>query len=226
MPPVVWGLVAAVAAVALVTGFHRPERPRLGPRLPAAEIKGDAVTTVSQAHHLTVSRTRRSTATRRLARYGVERQAPRPTHIRIRAIGVSARIVRLGLASDGTMQTPKSYAATGWFGPGPEPGERGPAVIAGHVDSKTSPGVFYKLGRLHRGDSIAITRADHSVIHFKVQGLENWPKASFPTKRVFGRTRTATLRLITCSGPFNSSSGHYVDNTIVYAVHLPRQRPS
>jgi sortase (surface protein transpeptidase) len=220
VPPVVWGLVAAVVAVALVTGFHRPQphQPRVGPNLPAAEISGDDVRPLRAAQN----RAARTPP----ARYGVERQAPRPTHIRIPAIGVSARIIRLGLAAGGTMQTPKSYSVTGWFAPGAEPGERGPAVIAGHVDSKTSPGVFYKLGDLRRGDSIAITRADHSVIHFKVQGLETWPKASFPTKRVFGRTRTATLRLITCSGPFNSSSGHYVDNTIVYAVHPPRQRPS
>jgi len=217
VPPVVWGLVAAVVAVALVTGFHRPDRPRLGASLPAKEIAGDDVRPAS-AHS--------GTAHALSNRYGVERRAPRPTHIRIPAIGVSARIIRLGLAAGGTMQTPKSYSVTGWFAPGAEPGERGPAVIAGHVDSKTSPGVFYKLGDLRRGDSIAITRADHSVIHFKVQGLETWPKASFPTKRVFGRTRTATLRLITCSGPFNSSSGHYVDNTIVYAVHRPRQRTS
>jgi sortase (surface protein transpeptidase) len=158
-------------------------------------------------------------------RSGVERQAPRPTHIRIPAIGVSARIIPLGLAADGTMQTPRKFSDTGWYRPGPEPGERGPAVIAGHVDSRTGPAVFYKLGRLRRGDSIAITRANRSVIHFKVQGLERWPKASFPTKRVFGRTRGATLRLITCSGDFNRATGHYLDDTIVYAVRRTRQRP-
>jgi len=103
------------------------------------------------------------------------------------------------------MQTPSKFADTGWYRPGPEPGERGPAVIAGHVDSWTGPAVFYNLSRLHRGDSIAITRADRSVIHFRVQGLERWPKSSFPTKRVFGPTRGATLRLITCSA---TSTGH------------------
>jgi sortase (surface protein transpeptidase) len=121
------------------------------------------------------------------------------------------------------MQTPHNFGDTGWFAPGPEPVERGPAVIAGHVDSMTGPAVFFKLGRLKRGDSIAIRRADHGVIHFKVQGVERWPKAHFPTKRVFGKTHGATLRLITCSGDFNRSTGHYLDDTIVYAVRRPRQ---
>jgi LPXTG-site transpeptidase (sortase) family protein len=148
----------------------------------------------------------------------VDRQEPRPTHIRIPAIGVSARIVRLGLARDGTMATPRNYNDTGWFAPGPEPGERGAAVIAGHVDSKTGPAVFYRLSELDRGDSIRVTVASGRTIRFRVDGVERWPKATFPTKRVFGKTRAATLRLITCSGAFDRASGHYVDNTIAYAV--------
>jgi len=138
---------------------------------------------------------------------------------------VSARIIPLGLAPDHTMQTPRRFGDTGWYRPGPEPGERGPAVIAGHVDSFKGPAVFYNLSRLRRGDSIAITRADHSVVHFRVQGMERWPKSSFPTKRIFGKTRGATLRLITCSGDFNRATGHYEDDTIVYAVRQTRQRP-
>jgi hypothetical protein len=220
-PPVFWGALAALIAVGLVTHFHRPApppAPALGPQLPAREIAGAAPAPArpAAAGPARVHAKRRNT--------GIERQAPRPTHIRISAIGVSARIIPLGLAPDRTMETPRHFGDTGWFRPGPEPGERGPAVIAGHVDSKTGPAVFYKLGSLSRGDTIAITRADHSVIHFTVQGLERWPKSSFPTKRVFGKTRGATLRLITCSGDFNRSTGHYVDDTIVYAVRRTRQR--
>jgi sortase (surface protein transpeptidase) len=116
------------------------------------------------------------------------------------------------------METPGDYADTGWFAPGPEPGERGAAVIAGHIDSKSGPAVFYRLGELHRGDSIRVTVAGGRTIRFTVDGVERWPKAKFPTKRVFGTTRAATLRLITCSGAFDRATGHYVDNTIVYAV--------
>jgi sortase (surface protein transpeptidase) len=214
--PVLWGLSAAAVAVGLTTGYHRPAppEPAIGPKLSVAEISGwsDRPPTI---HYSATHKARRRT--------GIERNAPRPTHIRIPAIGVSARVGPLGLAADGTMQTPRHFGNTGWFRPGPEPGERGPAVIAGHIDSYTGPAVFFKLGDLRRGDSIVITRADHSVIHFRVQGLERWPKQSFPTKRVFGRTRGATLRLITCSGDFNRATGHYLDDTVVYAVRRTRR---
>jgi hypothetical protein len=154
----------------------------------------------------------------------VDRQAPPPTRITVRAIGVSARVVPLALNPDGTMQLPAGTVDAGWFRPGPEPGERGPAVIAGHVDSKSGPGVFYNLGRLRRGNLIRIRRAGGSTVRFRVQGLERWPKTSFPTRRVFGRTRGSTLRLITCSGSFDSSTGHYTDNTIVYAARVATTR--
>jgi sortase (surface protein transpeptidase) len=134
-------------------------------------------------------------------------------------------VTRLGLEPDGSMQTPDDWGDTGWYGPGNEPGERGPAVITGHVDSTSGPAVFYKLRQLRRGNLIKIHRADGSVVQFRVEGLERWPKATFPTRRVFGRTSTSTLRLVTCGGSFDSSTGHYVDNTIVYAARVRERRP-
>jgi sortase family protein len=150
----------------------------------------------------------------------IDRQAPRPRHISIPAIGASARIVPLRLEQDGTMETPDRWEDAGWYEPGREPGERGPAVITGHVDSTSGPAVFYRLRDLRRGDLVRVGRADGSVVRFRVEGLERWPKATFPTRRVFGRTHTSTLRLVTCSGAFDRASGHYVDNTIVYAARV------
>jgi sortase (surface protein transpeptidase) len=154
----------------------------------------------------------------------IDRAAAPPRWIRIRAIGVSAPVIPLGLNPDRTLQTPQEWGQTGWYTGGPEPGERGPAVIAGHVDSTSGPAVFYRLGQLHRGAVISIRRADHSYVRFRVQGVERWPKDRFPTRRVYGRTRTAALRLITCGGAFNGATGHYLDNTIVYAVRVSGQR--
>lgn len=122
------------------------------------------------------------------------------------------------------MQTPGNPANAGWYEPGKEPGELGPAVIAGHVDSRSGPAVFYRLRKLKRGNLIRIRRAGGSVVRFRIEGLERWPKAAFPTRRVFGKTHVAALRLVTCSGNFDSSTGHYVDNTIVYAVRVPERR--
>jgi sortase (surface protein transpeptidase) len=150
----------------------------------------------------------------------VDREAAAPRRISIPTIGVSARVVPLHLESDGTMETPDEWGDTGWFEPGREPGEQGPSVIAGHVDSTNGPAVFYRLRDLRRGDLIRIRRADDSVVRFRVEGLERWSKAAFPTRRVFGRTHISTLRLVTCSGEFDSSNGHYLDNTIVYAARV------
>jgi sortase family protein len=150
----------------------------------------------------------------------VDAHAAPPRRIRIRAIGVSANVIPLGLHKDGTIQTPNSWGEAGWYVPGPEPGERGPAVVVGHVDSKSGPAVFYRLRALRRGDVISIERRDGTVVRFWVQRLERWPKSDFPTQRVYGPTRGAALRLVTCGGAFNFSSGHYVDNTIVYASRI------
>jgi Sortase domain len=145
------------------------------------------------------------------------RRVATPRWIKIPAIGVSAPIIRLGLNKDRTLQVPKRYSDTGWYKAGPKPGELGPAVIVGHVDSRTGPAVFYRLRELKRGDLIVIRGAHGRAVRFRVNGLERWPKTEFPTRRVYGHTHGAVLRLVTCSGSFNSSSGHYADNTIVFA---------
>jgi hypothetical protein len=150
----------------------------------------------------------------------VDIRAAAPRRIQIPAIGVSAPVIALGLNHDGTLQTPTQWQETGWYKPGPEPGERGAAVVTGHVDSTTGPAVFYRLRSLRPGDLIRIVRSDGTTVRFRVQRLERWPKSDFPARRVYGPTTGAVLRLVTCSGNFDSSTGHYVDNTIVYASRV------
>jgi hypothetical protein len=146
-----------------------------------------------------------------------QRAAP-PVRIEIAAIDVRARVIRLGLNRDRTLEVPADFDETGWWTGGPRPGERGPAVIAGHVDSRTGPAVFFRLGRLRAGDPIVVVRRDGSRVRFLVQRAARYRKAAFPTAQVYGPTRRPTLRLITCSGAFDSGSGHYLDNTVVYAA--------
>jgi sortase (surface protein transpeptidase) len=206
-------VVLLVAALAIPTGSDR-EEPPAGRKLSAAALAQAAPVTPTVP---------RQQLHRRLVDV-VDREAARPRRIRIPAIGVRARVVSLEREPDRTMETPKNFDNTGWYEPGSEPGERGPAVIAGHIDSTGGPAVFYRLRDLKRGDLIRIGRADGSVVRFRVQGLERWPKAAFPTRRVFGRTRLAALRLVTCSGNFDPSTGHYADNTIVYATRVRIRR--
>jgi len=142
-----------------------------------------------------------------------------PVQIRIDAIGASAPVDPLGLNPDGTLQAPPDYDRAGYYTGRPNPGAVGPAIIVAHVDSKTSPAVFYRLRDLEPNDEITVTRADGSEVVFLVDRLEQHPKDAFPTDEVYGPTPGATLRLITCGGSFDRSSGHYRDNLIAFA-HL------
>jgi LPXTG-site transpeptidase (sortase) family protein len=146
------------------------------------------------------------------------RQMPTPTQIEIPAIGVSARIVPLGLNPDRTLQVPRRFADAGWFVDGPEPGEAGAAVIAGHVDSRTGPAVFYRLRALRSGDRILIRLRTGASVAFVVQHTRHVSKRRFPVHQVYQRTKRPTLRLITCDGRFDHSTHHYVDNYIVFAA--------
>jgi LPXTG-site transpeptidase (sortase) family protein len=146
----------------------------------------------------------------------VERAAP-PVRIVIPAIGVVAGVTRLGLKRDGTLEVPSSYSDAGWWSGGFKPGQTGPSVIAGHVDSKTGPAVFANLRELERGDAVHVFRADGTMVEFEVKRIEEHSKDEFPTKGVYGETLDPELRLLTCSGEFDDSSGHYDQNVIVWA---------
>jgi sortase (surface protein transpeptidase) len=143
-----------------------------------------------------------------------------PVRLEIPAIGVSSPLIRLGLNPDGTMQVPGDFQVAGWFTGGPQPGQLGPAVIAGHVDSRTGPAVFYRLRDLHPGDQIRVVRADHRVVRFRVESLASFPKQALPDDAVFAATTTPALRLITCAGSFDWSKHSYRDNLVVSATRV------
>jgi sortase (surface protein transpeptidase) len=147
----------------------------------------------------------------------LRRSSRPPVRIQIPAIGVSAAVIRLGLNRDGSMQVPADFGVTGWFTGGPAPGQTGPAVIAGHIDSRTGPAVFYRLRELRAGDRVEVARADGSTVRFAVDSVVQYPKQAFPTEAVFGPAPEPLLRLITCGGSFDRSRGSYRDNVVVTA---------
>lgn len=116
------------------------------------------------------------------ARPAKDTSAARPTALEIPKLGVRAPVIRLGLNDDRTLEVPKDYSETGWWSGGYAPGERGPAAIAGHVDSEDGPAVFYELDELEPGDEIRIRRADRSAVTFTVQRTESHAKDDFPTR--------------------------------------------
>lgn len=139
-----------------------------------------------------------------------------PVQLQIASIGVDTTLMDLGLRADGTLQVPAKGFPAGWYTGGPTPGQLGPAVIAGHVDMN-GPGVFYNLHKMQPGELVIITRADGSKPVFRVTRVAEYLKDKFPTKLVYGNIANAGLRLITCGGTFNSKTGHYEDNIVVFA---------
>lgn len=150
-----------------------------------------------------------------------------PVSIAIPKIGAQSSLLQLGKDNKGGIEVPPvddPDSKAGWYKYSPTPGQVGPAVILGHVDSaKYGPGIFYKIGALRPGDTINVTRADRTVAVFKVDGVVSYPKDMFPTQAVYGNIRNAGLRLITCGGQFNPSVGHYKDNIVAYASLVSEQ---
>ena len=142
---------------------------------------------------------------------------PPPVRLRIPAVSVDTPLQRLGRAPDGTVEVPTNFAVAGWFADGPRPGQAGPAVLLGHVDSASGPGVFLRLPELAPGAEVWVGRADGSSIDFRVTAVQRVPKANFPTERVYGPTLDPSLRLVTCAGSFDRARRSYRDNVIVYA---------
>lgn len=144
-----------------------------------------------------------------------------PTTLTIQSIGVHTVVNPIGLNPDGTLQVPAPgplYNQAAWYNGSPTPGQLGPAVIEGHVDSAADgPSVFFKLGAVRVGAQVKVDRADGSVAVFAVTGVRRFSKDNFPTKLVYGDSRQAGLRIITCGGPFDKSTGHYKDNIVVFA---------
>jgi hypothetical protein len=112
-----------------------------------------------------------------------------PVSVAIPAIGVRSPLLRLGLNPDGTMQ----------------------------VDSRVGPAVFFRLGALRPGDHIDVTLGDGMTAVFRVTGVREYTKSDFPTQMIYGPTKYAALRLVTCGGTFDYATGHYLSSVVVFA---------
>jgi LPXTG-site transpeptidase (sortase) family protein len=144
-----------------------------------------------------------------------------PVRLRIPVIGVNAPITEVGLNANDTVQVPPldDHNLAGWYKYGPTPGQKGPSVLLGHVDSVTGVSVFFNLKDLRKGDKVYVELKDGKTATFVVDGLQRVEKTAFPTEDVYGKLNYAGLRLITCGGAFDAATGHYEENIIVYA-HL------
>ncbi|MFF2660138.1 class F sortase [Kitasatospora sp. NPDC058032] len=151
----------------------------------------------------------------------------RPVRLRIPQINVDAPVGELTLNPSGQLNAPPpdDKNLVGWYRDGVTPGERGAAVVAGHVDTTKGPAVFLLLSLMLPGSKVEVQRADGTVAVFTVDAVETFAKDAFPDQRVYGRTPDAQLRLITCGGAYDKKRKDYLDNVVVFA-HLESSRPA
>lgn len=143
--------------------------------------------------------------------------ASEPVRLEVPAVGIHVDLVDLGLAPDGTLEVPSEPMRAGWYTGSPTPGQAGPSIIVGHVDSADNgPAVFFRLGELTRGAGIEISREDGRVARFEVTAVRSFAQSRFPTEAVYGNTEGAALRLITC-GKWNGETEEYDNNVVVFA---------
>ncbi|MFI6356265.1 class F sortase [Streptomyces sp. NPDC050743] len=145
----------------------------------------------------------------------------KPTRLRIPKIAVDAPFTTLTLGASGQLNPPPAGDTNlvGWYAGGASPGEKGTAIIAGHVDTKISAAVFARLGELKPGDHFTVERADGRDAEFVVDDQETFAKDDFPSKRVYADARRPEVRLITCAGEYDHAAKDYKDNLVIFA-HL------
>jgi Sortase domain len=198
-----WALIAAALVVlgsgCVILGLQEHQHPLAAPVPARAAPKGLKVTKTTSVSAAVL-------ATAHSA----------PIELTVPAISLAVSLSTLGLNADGTVAVPTDVQQPGWYGLGPSPGEIGSAVILGHVDSDQGPAVFFNLRSLVAGDDVDVTLADGVTADFKVTLVTTYLKANFPDQTVYGSHGVSALQLVTCGGAFDSQTGHYLSNTVVY----------
>jgi sortase (surface protein transpeptidase) len=148
-----------------------------------------------------------------------------PERIRIPSIRVDAPLMGLSLTPQGSLDVPppEEKNLAGWYEAGTSPGERGTAIVAGHVDNAEGPAVFYDLGAVKKGSAIEVARRDGGTAVFTVDAVEVYQARDFPDEKVYGAAPRPELRVITCGGGYSKTTG-YQGNVVVFA-HLTGSRP-
>ncbi|MFI5569674.1 class F sortase [Streptomyces sp. NPDC051740] len=207
MTAVFWSGAGLLLAATLMGGGEGPPDDAHGPRAASAVSAAPSTPAAS------------APATREPAAEHLPRSEPK--RLLIPAIDVDAPFIDLAIGSKGRLEPPPPHNTNlvGWYAKGVSPGERGTAIIAGHVDTATSPAVFARLSELEKGDRFRVLRADGGKATFVVDETESFKKDDFPDERVYADTPDAQVRLITCSGDYDHAAKDYTENLVVFA-HL------
>jgi len=141
-----------------------------------------------------------------------------PVRLKIPSLRVNAAIRYVGLMPDGSMGVPKLPRDTAWYMMGPRPGERGSAVIAGHVNWwYGAKGVFERLSALKPGDLIVVQDDKGTNISFVVSSTHAYGQKDDATNVFYSTDGKSHLNLVTCSGVWDKASKAYSKRLVVFA---------
>jgi len=140
-----------------------------------------------------------------------------PVRLQIPKIKVDATIVYLGLTTAGDMAVPSNPEDVGWYKNGPLPGNKGSAVIDGHVvGSRGQNAVFIDLKKLQKGDSLFVIDGQGRTASFVVREARPYSQNQHPSE-VFNTSDGVHLNLITCSGDWDTTQHRYLERLVVFA---------
>jgi sortase (surface protein transpeptidase) len=142
-----------------------------------------------------------------------------PVRLQIPVLGVSAAIVSVGVAADAGLGIPADPSVVGWWAGGGSPGQpSGATVLTGHIDSAVSgPGALFRLQDVRPGAMVIVTAGGHTY-RYVVQAIRAYSKTRLPAATIFDQQVTPRLVIVTCGGPFDADTGHYLDNIVAYAL--------
>lgn len=217
------GVAIVLLSVSVFGGNHTADDPPQAPRVaaagPGASAAAPADPQQADPQQFAPERAAPQQAEPQQPGAGLPRSTP--TRLRIPKIAVDAPFTTLTLGASGHLNPPPAGDTNlvGWYAEGASPGEKGTAIIAGHVDTKTSAAVFARLGELNRGDHFTVERTDGRDAEFVVDDHETFAKDDFPSKRVYADAQRPEARLITCAGEYDHAAKDYKDNLVIFA-HL------
>lgn len=138
--------------------------------------------------------------------------------LKVPSINVDANIIDVGLTSGGAMDVPKFAKDVGLYTSGVYPGQKGSAVIAGHVSSRDgSDAAFQNLYKLRSGDKIYIEKDNGTAIKFVVQKSQVYGINDRPNE-VFNKKDGTYLNLITCNGQWDRLRQTYNKRLVVFTA--------
>src|SRR6266571_6093827 len=144
-----------------------------------------------------------------------------PVRLIIPTITINAPVEWVGTQPNADLATPTQspWQDVGWYNLGPHPGERGSAVIDGHLDRPGGlPAVFWRLHTLQVGNDVQVENATGRMLHFRVTRIAFYAPQQAPLQEIFGNRGGAYLNLITCAGAWDSSSHQTTLRQVVYTV--------